>query len=368
MLKPTRQQAKKLLEWAGSYRWAYNWMVAYLEAAWKETGKTHGYCTEVRHKLQAAMPWFKTIPAHVVYGAMRDAEKDYKLVIAKRKQGQISELPRCRKHKQRSFYLLGNAVTSRGIYPRLLGQIRSAEPLPDKPADCRIVFEAGKFWLRFPYQAHVCQSESQGRVCAVDPGIRTFATVFSPGSLHKIGSGAFGRIARLATHLDDLISRTAQVSGAKRKRMRLAQARLRLKIRNLVEDLHYQTIGWLFRNFDIVVLPTSDFTSAVKKVKRKIRAKSVRSLLTFAFAKFRDRLKFKAELLGKTVVLVCESYTSKTHNLTGEVRNIGGAKSVTSRGLRIDRDINGALGILLKALLAQPGEKSLAPLSGVNVQ
>lgn len=327
-----------------------------MEKTYQKSGKSQGYSTDSRHLLQSEMHWFKEIPAHVIYGAMRDADKDYRLAIKKRAKGQATNLPRCRKRHQRSFYILGNAITPQGIYPRLLGKLRSAEPLPNKPADSRIVFEAGKWWLRMPHESTVVQTENQGRVCAIDPGIRTFASIYSLEGVGKIGAGAFNRIQRLAAHLDDLISRTAKEKSLQRKlRMRLAQARMRLKIRNLIADLHWQTAGWLFRHFDTVVFPDGNFTSAVKKAQRKIRAKSVRSLLSFAFAQFRDRLKSKAELLGKTVILVCESYTSKTHNITGEIKQkLGGAKTTESRGIRIDRDLNGALGIFLKALAVRP--------------
>lgn len=347
-----------LLSWAGSYRWAYNWMVSRLEKTWLETGKSGRYDTPTRHALQAEMPWFAEIPAHILYGALMDAEKDYKLSVKKRSKGLKCELPRCRKRTQRSFFMLGNAVGPDKIYPRRLGEIASAEPLPLKPKDCRIIFEAGKFWLRVPYEVANLVTENQGRVCAVDPGIRTFATVYSPEGVGKVASGSFSRIQRLAAHLDDLISRTSLEKNKQRKtRMKLAQARMRLRIRNMIDTLHFQTAGWLFSKFDVVIFPEANFTSAVKKAGRKIRAKSVRSLLGFAFARFRDRLKFKAIVLGKTLVSVCESYTSKTHNITGEIRHkLGGAKTIESNGIRIDRDINGALGIFLKALLAQPPE------------
>lgn len=333
-------------------------MIDHMDRTYRATGKPQGYGTPARHKIQADMPWFKQIPAHVVYGAMRDAEKDYRRVVGKRANGQASELPRCRKRTQRSFYVLGNAITPRGIYPRLLGKIRSAEPLPDKPSDSRIIFEAGKFWLRVPYQVQIRHAENQGGVCAVDPGIRTFGTVYSPDGVGKVAQQAFNRGQRMAFWLDDLIGRAAkEKNGQRKRRMYLAASRMRLKLRNLVDTLHYQTIGWLFRKFDTVIFPDGNFLSACRRAGRKIRSKSVRNLLSFAFARFRDRLQFKAELLGKRVVLVCESYTSKTHNITGEIRQVGSAKYVTSQGIRIDRDVNGALGILLKALLDQPAEK-----------
>ena len=54
---------------------------------------------------------------------------------------------------------------------------------------------------------------------------------------------------------------------------------------------------------------------------------------------------------GKTVIDVCEAYTSKTNNFTGVIdAKLGGKKRIPVGESWVDRDINGALGILLKAL------------------
>lgn len=359
LLKPTNKQKRMLLQWMGSYRFVYNKVINFLVDEYEKTGKIRSYfkCRkEWTLKLKEIMPWWSDIPAHTLYGAMMDASKDYSAMVKKRSKGLKSDLPRCRKRKQRSFFILGNSITSKGIYIQRLGPMKSCESLPDKPMDCRIIHYAGRFWLRVPEKQQTLVTDNQGHVCAIDPGIRTFATIFSPDGIGKIQSGGFSRIVTLLRHLDDLQSRTSKVKNRNKKnRMNLAASRMRLKIRNLIDDLHYQTIGWLFRKFDVVIFPDGDFTSAISKASRKIRSKSVRSLMGYAFARFRDRLKHKASLLGKTVKIVCESYTSKTHNVTGEViSNLGGRKTIESEGIKIDRDINGALGVFLKALLVQP--------------
>ena len=89
-----------------------------------------------------------------------------------------------------------------------------------------------------------------------------------------------------------------------------------------------------------------------KKGSRKIRSKTVRNLLTFSHYRFKEFLKHKAQETGKIVVDVCEAYTSKTVSWTGELVNIGGSKRIKSKvdGRTMDRDINGARGIFLRAL------------------
>ena len=341
----------------GVYRWVFNQTVTYKVEAYEAAGKSGSYMRnrkEWKARMLETAPWINDTPAHTVYGAMMDAEKAYNLMIKSRAKGVVTKLPRCRKKTQRSCYILGNSVTEKGIYPRKLGLLKSAEPLPNKPSDSRLMFECGKWYLSVPLKVEVQQSDNQGFV-ACDPGVRTFITAVTQDKAVKIGDGSFGRIVRLAHHLDDLISRACNAPCRRKKRMLKAAARARRKIRRLVDDLHYQTIGWLLRNHQTVIFPEGNFTSACNKAKRKIGRKSVRALLTWAFARFRERLIHKAQVLGRNVVIINEAYTSKTANLTGEiVNNLGGRKTITSGGVKLDRDINAALGILLKPLVDHP--------------
>lgn len=91
------------------------------------------------------------------------------------------------------------------------------------------------------------------------------------------------------------------------------------------------------------------------KVRRKIKSKTVRSMLTWSHYKFKMFLKHKAFEYGKIVLDVNEAYTSKTHPQTGEVRNIGGAKQIKLlNGDYADRDLIGSRNILLRDLVDTP--------------
>ena len=45
-----------------------------------------------------------------------------------------------------------------------------------------------------------------------------------------------------------------------------------------------------------------------------------------------------------------EAYTSKTNSFNGEIMNIGSRKSYVYEGICVDRDINGARNIMLRAM------------------
>jgi putative transposase len=339
----------------------YNQTISMMKLSFEQTGETVKYITFRKSwydQLCTENEWVKDIPSNIMYEAMRKASHDYIMCLKKRKAKQVSKLPCCRKGLKQTFSLLKNCINKDGIYTRRLGKMEFSEELPKEKHDCRVMFKYGRWYLLVPVsiQQHAEQSgENQARVAAIDPGVRTFATVFSHNGIAQVGEGSFRRIVRLAHSLDKLLSEITKAKARKKKRLKRAANSLRRKIRDLVEDMHYQTLGWIFRNFDTLILPECNFTSAVSRIRRRIRKKSVRSLLTWAFGLFRKRAVSVAGRIGGRVFVVDEAYTSKTANWTGEiVHNLGGARSISSGGLRFDRDVNGALGIYLKALLGEP--------------
>ena len=186
---------------------------------------------------------------------------------------------------------------------------------------------------------------------------------FSETDAGHIASGAFGRVQRLCAHLDGLLSRAKLERRrlAKRNKYRAA-SRMRVRIGNLTDELHHQAARRLVDNFDVILLPTFETSDMARRGARKLRSKSVRSLLTYAHYRFQKFLTWKAWQVGKELVLVNEAYTSKTCSWSGEIiPNLGGRRAVAgSDGVRVDRDINGARGIFLRTLGDTPALRQAA--------
>ena len=257
---------------------------------------------------------------------------------------------------QRTAHIPKSAVTDKGIYHTKLGSVRFTQKLPEKIGDCRLVSHLGITYLSIPHEVQRNSSENQGRVVALDPGVRTFMTMFSETSFGWLGNHDIGRIQRLCYYLDNLISRTTSANAKKRCRMRKAADKIRFKIRNLVDELHHQIARFLVDNFDIILLPTFETSQMAVKKGRKIRSKTVRQMLTFSHYRFKQFLKHKAFETGKLVLDVNEAYTSKTVSWTGEIiHNLGGRKKIKSSDGRVmDRDLNGGRGIFLRSLVDIP--------------
>ena len=210
----------------------------------------------------------------------------------------------------------------------------------------------GQYHLSVPEKAQQRVGETQARVVALDLGIRSFLTWYSETDAGQMGKHDFGRIQRLCQHLDGLLSRAAKSQGRRKRNLHRAAARMRARVGNLIDELHHQAARLLVNNFDLILLPTFETQDMAQRGKRRLRSKSVRSMLTFAHYRFQRFLLWKAWETGKQVLLVNEAYTSNTCSWSGEIiRNLGGRHEIAgSDGVRLDRDINGARGIFLRAL------------------
>ena len=138
--------------------------------------------------------------------------------------------------------------------------------------------------------------------------------------------------------------------------MRRAQARMRQRITNLVDGLHWQLARWLTSNYRIILLPTFETHDMTQRAGRRIRSKTARTMLTFRHYDFKQRLKWKAWQRDALVLDVNEAYTSKTRSWDGTVdTKLGNAKVIRDdAGFGMDRDVNGARGIFLRALGNSP--------------
>jgi len=236
--------------WMGVSRFVFNKTVEYLQQPdtkpnWKAIKKG---------RLDALPEWCKEVPYQIKSIAIKDActavresHKKYKLT------GKIQKVKfRSRKNKIQSCYIPKSAVTEQGIYYTILGKIRYTEQLPDNIGDCRLVFHHGQHYICVPHDVPRQASENQGRVVALDPGVRSFLTLFTEDSFGWIGTGDIGRIQRLCYYLDDLISRLTRAKAKQRRRLKKAADRKEKRIRHLIDEMHHKVARFLVDNLVVM--------------------------------------------------------------------------------------------------------------------
>ena len=233
---------------------------------------------------------------------------------------------RSRKNRRQTLYLRADSLKSNGFYVRFLGDMKMSEPLPAKPQaetgkvserntdaevkDSQLILENGRYFLCVPYLEKKKTRKPSGRIVALDPGVRDFMTFFSEDHFGWLGMQCINRIQRLCQHCDNLLSRATQEKRPLRRALRKAANRIKVKIRNLIDDLHKKVAHFLVTNFDIILLPTFETKQMTKRGARKLRKKSVRQMLTLSHYRFKVFLKQKAKEYGVKVIDVCEAYTS----------------------------------------------------------
>ena len=218
-------------------------------ASWKaiKTGIIHS----APERLQAAPYQVKNIAVRDACQAVKNAK------LRCKEAGEFSRVEfRRRKDPRQGCFIPASAVSQTGIYPTILGPLRMAENISTDHKDSRLTLSNGQYHLAVPVEAQRREAETQGRVVALDPGIRSFLTWFSETDAGHIGQQDFGRIQRLCTHLDNLLGRAARARHRQKRNMYRAAGRMRTRIRNLVDELHHKAARFLVDHYDIILLPT----------------------------------------------------------------------------------------------------------------
>ncbi|KYC37512.1 transposase [Scytonema hofmannii PCC 7110] len=355
---PSKELHKVWKRWLAGYRYYYNETIVLLRCYDGVMKVSAEQLDKLLQRIETIPDWVKTIPGHQRQEACFEA---YDAFNRAKKDGGEAEFKSVKATSQTIQFKAGNfkngtwyCNTTKGLKFTAFGQTI--------PYQCEygteLVYRHGKWFGCFPKHDLVVPTGSD-RVIALDPGNRTFLTGFDGENVLEIGKGDIGRIQRLCSHLDKLISRSTKTTCRKRRKMRVAANRIRERIQNLIKDLHNKAVNLLVKSYKVIFLPTFDSSQMVIKKrngkKRRINNKSVRQMLTLSHYRFEQHLKQAASRCGVIVVLCNESYTSKTCGNCGHIHHgLGGNKvfKCPHCGIQISRDVNGARNILLRALQA----------------
>jgi putative transposase len=356
---PDKETYQLLKRFLGLSRHWYNLAVDEL----KKPGTRSDMRTVRQLQKEVREPWEMDCPQRVREHAMADAVQAVKAAKARfGREGRFHEVKwRTKRDRGQRFGFDRQSLSPGSLFRGKYNiRFKQAEPLPDDLLEgCKLTFDGRHFHLVICVKAPIRQPETQRLpVVALDPGVRTFITFYGEDGVGKFGEGDFRRVYRLCRKLDSLYGMAAKAKCRRKRGFKRAAAKLRYRIRNLVDDLHRKTAAFLTDSFDAVLIPTFESSQMVKHGDRRIRSKTARSMLTWAHFRFKQFLKHKAELKSVRVIEVNEAYTSKTCSYCGRIHNIGSRKVLTCAcGVRVDRDFNGARGILLRALAATPTQE-----------
>jgi putative transposase len=322
----------------------------------------------------SSMGWQKDVPYDVRQEAIKEAMTAFKTNAQKVKLHQVSNFKVSFKSKKNAtsqiFHVNKNALNvekMRLFVMRLKhkGKLRMrkrdvSKYFDDDTLDGNFIVQKvrpDKWYICLPRKRVATPDSSDEKPFEsvfLDPGVRTFQTIYSPdGICGKIGEDVFTKEIQYIAMRHDYLWNESFVEGvpSKTKRgLRKRCALLRDKLKNKVDDLHWQTASLLCKSFKNIFIPTFEVSKMVKG--SPLGCTITRRMLQLSHGKFKERLAYLGSRYGSNVIFVGEEYTTKTCGVCGNIQEMKGNKVFNCRKCtsEIDRDVNGARNICLKLI------------------
>jgi len=366
---PDIKQKQLLNKWFGATRFIYNKCLNYINT---NRGQENLYKLKNLRNLfinnknyETENKWMDEIPYDIRDESVRDLLKNFNSNFKKNTGFNIKYKS---KKSINSINVLSKHWASKtGMYSKVFKNLKAERVLPKHlEYTCRILKnELNKYYICIPrpIEKILKTSENQTclkknlktprkcRVCSIDPGIITFATIYDiQGYSIKWGDKDIENLARLLHYKNKLQSRINKSKIHKiRYSYKKAYKRLSIRIKNLVEDCHKKLAKWLCQNYDVILIPKLSFHN-LSKLNRKHKAK----LAVWSQCSFVDRLIHKSKSYKDCKVIeIKEDYTSKTCGNCGFVKNnLYNSRTYCCDRCHsvLDRDVNGSRCGLLKYL------------------
>src|SRR3989304_1144737 len=300
IIKFSKIQRKIIRKWIDIYRWIYNFTIKYTR-----TSKMKSFYT-LRKEIKESFTYGQKeyiyqMPSHILDQAINDVVKSYKTCMSNKKEGNIKRF--------------------RLRYKKKINNI---------------------FILNIPVEKEKYKVGNREEICSIDPGIRTFQTLYSKKYISEFGKDIYKEIG---TKIDK-IENKKENEGT--KWYRKYSTRLYDKIKHKIEDLHWKTSLDLVKSFDTILVGNMS-TQRICQGNLNKKVKCIANM--FSHYKFNLRLQQKAEQYGAKIIMVNEAYTSKTcGKCLKRNEKLGGNKKFKcpSCGFTWDRDYNGARNIMMR--------------------
>ena len=309
--------------------------------------------------------WMMEIPLDTREEASRKALSAQKTGFTQQKRGIVKKFKlkyRSRKYSSRVFYVAKKALINGALFSRRLKKDKYLCSKKDKKTILKSegIFSIrkeldGRYYICVVVNSKEKPLSPKNNICALDPGVRTFQTMYSEHGVAEFGYNASKKIYNWYRRIDRLKSVIANSTLTSFKRCKLKKrcALLRTKIKNFVSDLHWKTCDLLTKEHQVILLPVFNTKNMSSRSKRKISKTTTRLMLGLRHYDFQQKLLYKAHQRGRTVILCKEHYTTKCCGSCGSLnQTIGGSKvfKCSNCNLLADRDIHAARNILIRAL------------------
>jgi putative transposase len=333
--------------------------------------------------------WMKDIPLDTREAAAQKAIDSLKTCFTLLKNKQITHFNlsfRSKKKSKHIFYIAKSALKKDGkIFPKKL-KFKEMEEVIDKKGIKKLeeitidysnlipkhkndkkyldksdgIFtiskdKSNKYFIHVIIKPKEKKLESKTNICALDPGVRTFQTMYSQNSVGEFGYDTSKNLYDLYRRENKYKSVMAKykLSRERKNQFKRRLNKLRTKAKNVVNDLHWKTCDFLTKEYQVILLPVFNSKKMANKANRKISKTTTRLMLGLKHYDFQQKLLYKAKLRGRNVIICKEHYTTKCCGECGNLNDNIGSKKIFSCNdcwLTLDRDTHAARNILIRGL------------------
>jgi transposase len=369
-VKFTKKQKAIIVKWFDVYRWAYNIAVKYIrDEIHRKLPMTLNFINLralLRSKYANQIENYKKktkIPLHTINEAFNDVVKAYDTSFALLRNKKIKHFRLRYKRREKPLQTLclealcfeGKKVGEERVKrnntfcPSVFGTyIATSKSIKNVVHACRLTWNRHKniFILHVPVDRQIKHIDRE-EYCSLDPGIRTFMTLYDGSRTTDFGVKEPKQIKELLTRMDKL----KRFKG-KRWYKKFCN-RINARIQGIRDDLHWKTALDLVRRYDNILIGNMSTIGIVRRDTSKLSAMTKRICYALSHFTFKLRLKAKAEEYDSCVNIIDEHYTSQTCGVCRHRhRKLGGAHVYkcpqTSCDFVWGRDQNGARNIALK--------------------
>jgi len=199
--------------------------------------------------------------------------------------------------------------------------------------------------LHVNYEAPSYRFKNRNSMCALDPGVNKFMTMYSQKEIILFGKYAGKTITNKCKEMDNIQSEMTKCNHKKRQDLKMRLHRMIKKIKNIKNDLHWKVTNYLTKTYNKIVLPPFDTKDMTSKLCHSVS----RMMNTLSFFTNKQRMKFKCQERNVELVIGNEAYTSRTCTRCGTLKKVQGETyKCNSCNLIVDRDVLGSRNIYLK--------------------
>ncbi len=227
--------------------------------------------------------------------------------------------------------------------------------IPSIVGGITIRYENNAWYADIQYHVQPTQLNDQKRICALDPGQRSFLSGFDlNGNSFQLGKDVQKQLLRLKlkrnlaqSEYDRLRKQSHRSYKQYRSFVRAKRSFYLMtnKIKNYVKELHYHCCKYLTDNYDKIIIPVYETQKMIKRGKSAFND----MILSLNHFRFRELLISKCQVLRKRVLVCTEEYTSVTcGNCNRQKMDLESQKIYRCSGCNYvaDRDENAAYNIL----------------------